>query len=160
MARAFKASGLDLPPDALERYLALYDERLLQHTRPYNGIPAMLERLASRAALAILTNKPIAATRRILDGLDLARFFPADAVLGGDGPFARKPDPEALRHLTAAAQSTPVTTVMVGIQTSIGAPREVRRRACVWRDTDSDSAAFRCTNWHPTTTSSTRRASC
>jgi phosphoglycolate phosphatase len=114
VARAFKASGLDLPPDALERYLALYDERLLQHTRPYNGIPAMLERLASRAALAILTNKPIAATRRILDGLDLARFFPADAVLGGDGPFARKPDPEALRHLTAAAQSTPVTTVMVG----------------------------------------------
>ncbi len=26
--------------------------------------------------LAVLTNKPLASTRRILDGLDLARFFP------------------------------------------------------------------------------------
>jgi phosphoglycolate phosphatase len=114
VARAFKASGLDLPHDALERYLALYDERLLQHTRPYAGMPAALEALASRAALAVLTNKPLAATRRILDGLDLARYFPADAVLGGDGPFARKPDPGALRHLIAAAGTSPVSTLMVG----------------------------------------------
>jgi phosphoglycolate phosphatase len=114
VARVFKASGLDLPPDALERYLALYDERLLQHTRPYSGIPATLEALASRAALAVLTNKPLAPTRRILDGLDLARYFRDDAVLGGDGPFPRKPDPAALRHLMTAAHASPETTVMVG----------------------------------------------
>jgi phosphoglycolate phosphatase len=114
VARAFKASGIDLPPDALERYLALYDERLLHHTRPYTGIPAMLEALASRSVLAILTNKPLAMTRRILDGLDLARYFPADAVFGGDSRFARKPDPGALRHLIAAAEASPVSTLMVG----------------------------------------------
>ena len=114
VARAFRASGIDLPADALERYLALYGERLLHHTRPYNGIPATLEALASRAALAVLTNTPLAATRRILDGLDLSRYFPADAVLGGDGPFARKPDPEALRHLIAGAQASPESTLMVG----------------------------------------------
>jgi phosphoglycolate phosphatase len=114
VARAFKASGVDRPPDALERYLALYDERLLHHTRPYNGIPATLDALASRAALAVLTNKPLAATQRILDGLDLARYFPTDAVLGGDGPFARKPDPDALRHLITVAQASPESTLMVG----------------------------------------------
>ena len=114
VARAFRASGIDLPPDALERYLALYDERLLNHTRPYTGIPATLEALASRAALAVLTNKPLAATRRILDGLELARYFPADSVLGGDGPFARKPDADALRHLIAASKASPASTLMVG----------------------------------------------
>jgi len=114
VARAFTASGIECPPDALERYLACYDERLLNHTRPYDGIAAVLEALGQRAALAVLTNKPIASTRRILDGLDLARYFPAGAVLGGDGPFPRKPDPAALRHLTAAAGAGPETTLMVG----------------------------------------------
>ena len=102
VARAFNASGVEPPADALSRYLTLYDQRLLNHTRPYEGIPSLLEALGSRATLAVLTNKPIASTRRILDGLDLARHFPSDAVLGGDGPFARKPDPAALLHLSRA----------------------------------------------------------
>ena len=114
VARAFKAAGVEPPPDALERYLACYDARLLNHTRPYDGIAEALEALGGRAALAVLTNKPIAATRRILDGLDLARHFPEAAVLGGDGPFARKPDPAGLRQLVAAANATGETTAMVG----------------------------------------------
>ena len=114
IARAFKASGVELPHDALERYLASYDERLLQHTRPYHGIPAVLETLSGRAALAVLTNKPLAATRRILDGLDLARYFAPDAVLGGDGPFPRKPEPDGLRHLMAAVGAVAASTLMVG----------------------------------------------
>jgi phosphoglycolate phosphatase len=114
VARAFKASGIERPADALNRYLAFYDERLLSHTRPYEGIPSLLDALGARAALAVLTNKPIASTRRILDGLDLARHFPSDAVLGGDGPFARKPDPAALLHLIAHAKASPKETLMVG----------------------------------------------
>ena len=114
VARAFEASGVERPPDALERYLAFYDARLLNHTRPYDGIPAVLEALGRGAALAVLTNKPIASTRRIHDGLHLARYFPADAVLGGDGPFPRKPDPAALRHLTARANANADSTLMVG----------------------------------------------
>ncbi|HEX3646615.1 MAG TPA: HAD hydrolase-like protein [Vicinamibacterales bacterium] len=114
VARAFNASGVEPPADALSRYLALYDERLLNHTHPYDGIPTLLEALGSRATLAVLTNKPIAPTRRILDGLDLARHFPSDAVLGGDGPFARKPDPAALLHLVTRAKARAGATMMVG----------------------------------------------
>ena len=114
VARAFKESGVERPADALPRYLAFYDERLLNHTRPYQGIPRLLEALASRTALAVLTNKPIASTRRILDGLDLSRHFPPDAVLGGDGPFPRKPDPTALLHLAARAGAEPDRTLLVG----------------------------------------------
>ena len=114
VARAFTARGIPRPPDALERYLALYDARLLNHTRPYEGMAEVLEALGRRAALAVLTNKPIASTRRILDGLDLARHFPHDAVFGGDGPFPRKPDPAALLHLAAGASAPAPSTLMVG----------------------------------------------
>ena len=92
------------PADALDRFLAIYDERLLQHTRPYPRHPGgARRRSAARATLAVLTNKPLAATQAILDGLDLARFFGRDAVVGGDGPFPRKPDPAGLLHLSRAA---------------------------------------------------------
>jgi phosphoglycolate phosphatase len=112
--RALKAGGIQRPSDALERFLSMYNRRLLNHTRAYDGIPHVLEALGRRAALAILTNKPIAATLRILDGLDLSRHFSPDAILGGDGRFPRKPDPTALLHLAAQAGATPLTTLMVG----------------------------------------------
>jgi len=114
VARAFAASGIEQPPDALERFLSIYDRGLLNHTRVYDGIPDVLEALGSRAALAVLTNKPMASTRRVLAGLDLARFFHEDAVVGGDGPFPRKPDPAGLRHLAARAGISHDDTVLVG----------------------------------------------
>jgi phosphoglycolate phosphatase len=112
--RALKAAGIKRPPDALERFLAIYNGRLLNHTKPYDGVPEVLDALGRDASLAVLTNKPIAATRRILDGLALLRFFPPNAVIGGDGPFPRKPDPAALLHLAAQASATPQDTLMVG----------------------------------------------
>jgi len=114
VARALEAAGLAMTPDALPRFIELYDERLLVHTRPYPDIPDVLAGLAERASLAVLTNKPIDATRRILAGLDLARYFAGDRVMGGDGPFPRKPDPTALRHLAEAAGVPLEETVLVG----------------------------------------------
>ena len=114
VARVFEARGLAPPADALARFLALYDERLLQHTRPYAGIPALLDLLALRAQLALLTNKPLASTRRVLAGLDLARHFPDALVVGGDGPLPRKPDPAALRSLMAGTGVGADETLLVG----------------------------------------------
>jgi phosphoglycolate phosphatase len=114
VARACTASGLEQPPDALARFLSIYEQRLLDHTRPYPGMPGVLAVLGLRARLAVLTNKPIASTRRILDGVDLAGHFPEDAVIGGDGPFPRKPDPAALRHLIAHAHVSAQSALLVG----------------------------------------------
>jgi phosphoglycolate phosphatase len=114
VARAFEAAGVVPPADALERYLSIYSERLLEHTRPYPEVPGVLAALGAQAALAVLTNKPMAATRTILDGLDLSRYFSDDAVIGGDGPFPRKPDPRGLRHLAAQAAIPLENTLFVG----------------------------------------------
>src|SRR5207249_854872 len=114
VSRVFAAAATDRPADALPRFLALYDARLLNHTRAYDGIEQTLSALQARAALAVLTNKPIAATRRILDGLGLARFFGADRIIGGDTPFGRKPEPAGLLHLAAAAAVPIASTLLVG----------------------------------------------
>jgi phosphoglycolate phosphatase len=114
VARAFAAVDIDRPSDALERFLRIYGDHLLDHTRPYPGIREALDHLRSRRQLAVLTNKPLASTRRILDGLSLASYFPPAAVVGGDGPFPRKPDPAALCHLAAQADVPLRDTLLVG----------------------------------------------
>ena len=114
VARVFAASGIARPPDALARFLAIYETRLLHHTRPYPGIPEALDAIAGRAPIAVLTNKPIASTRRILDALDLARRFDGAAVLGGDGPLPRKPDPAGLRHLAERVDTPLSSTLLIG----------------------------------------------
>ena len=49
MKRALTAAGVDAALDeALARFLSAYDERLTHHTRPYDGIPVLLEDLQSR----------------------------------------------------------------------------------------------------------------
>lgn len=112
--RAFAAAGSARPADALARFLAIYNSRLLKFTQAYDQIPEVLSALSARALLAVLTNKPLAPTMRILEGLGLARHFPPSRVIGGDGPFPRKPDPEGLRHLMTQASVSPAETVLVG----------------------------------------------
>jgi phosphoglycolate phosphatase len=114
VARAFAAAGRSKPDAALERFLSIYHRRLLRYTRPYAGMPQTLERLSTRASLAVLTNKPIAATLEILKGLDLLRYFAPDRIVGGDGPFPRKPDPSGLRHLASLCGVAAEETVLVG----------------------------------------------
>lgn len=113
IARAFAAANRPLPVGALERFLRVYDSRLLRHTVPYEGMTELLDALAARGTLAVLTNKPLGATRSILGGLGLAPYF-GDRVLGGDGPHPRKPDATGLLQLIDRASSAPEHTTMIG----------------------------------------------
>jgi phosphoglycolate phosphatase len=111
--RALAAAGsrLDIERD-LRRFLELYDERLLGHTKLYDGTREMLEALAAHSTLAVLTNKPQHHTDEILRGLDVVRYF--RWVLGGDTAHGRKPDPAGLRYLMSAAGAPAAETLMVG----------------------------------------------
>lgn len=113
VARALKAAGVDVDlHEALDRFRAVYDERLLVHTRPYDGIVALVRGLATRAPLAVLSNKPLAPSERLLDAFEIRSCFAS--VIGGDAAFARKPDPAGLRSLIADAGVAPESTMMVG----------------------------------------------
>lgn len=131
--RALTAAGLDpASPDALMRFLELYDDRLLAHTRLYDGTGEIIETLAADATLAVLTNKPARATAAILEGLGIARFF--EWVFGGDGPWPRKPDPAALRELMHRAGTDAAATVMIGDSAiDLATARAAGTRVCLVR---------------------------
>ena len=111
--RALAASGLDpAEPEALARFRRIYDQRLLIHTRPYDGVPEMVAHARTLGPLAVLTNKPEAPTHRLLDAFDLSSNF--RRVIGGDSRYPRKPEPAGLQALMAEFDATPHTTWLVG----------------------------------------------
>jgi phosphoglycolate phosphatase len=63
-------------------------------------------------ARAVLTNKPRKPAEWILNMLGLRHHFVE--VIGGDGPFPRKPDPAGLLHLMEEHGAAPEATVLVG----------------------------------------------
>ena len=117
--RALAAAGVgDVPgglPAALSRFLEAYDRRLLNHTRAYDGVADAVLVARRYAHVAVLTNKPVGASERILEGLGLRGLF--DEVIGGDGPLPRKPDPAALLELMERAGAAASSTLLVGDST-------------------------------------------
>ena len=118
VALALRAAGLATlaggePLQAsLQRFLEIYDGRLLRHTTSYPGIPEAVAEARRHARVAVLTNKPARATHAVLDGLGLAPLF--DDVIGGDGPWPRKPDPASLLALIERAGAEPARALLVG----------------------------------------------
>ena len=113
LPRALAAAGImPPPPNVLERFSAIYDEGLLNHTCAYQDMSETLEHAAATAQLAVLTNKMRGATIKILEGLDLARFF--WQVVGVDGPYPPKPAPDSILALMRQAGAEPSQTLLVG----------------------------------------------
>jgi phosphoglycolate phosphatase len=99
--------------EGLEVFMPWYREHLLDHAVVYDGLRAVLDRLAGEGAVfSVLTNKPADMSAKILAGLDLEGLCPR--LIGGDTLPVRKPDPTGLRQLIAAAAVAAPATLMVG----------------------------------------------
>lgn len=131
IARALRRAGLEIDLGAaLAEFFEIYGRRLLNHTRPYPGVGDLLDGLAPRAALALLTNKPERFIPPILDAFGMTGHFMA--VIGGDSVYPRKPDPASLRHLMSLARAEPATSLMVGdSMVDVETARRARARMCV-----------------------------
>lgn len=103
----------DLEDTALASFRARYFARLIVHTRPYDGVEALLGALADRAIpTAVLSNKPHAATQAIV-----RQLFPAHPfveVLGHRDDHPRKPDPASAFELARALGLSPSSILFVG----------------------------------------------
>jgi phosphoglycolate phosphatase len=115
--RALAAGGAAVDPAAMpelfERYRGFYLATATAATRAYPGVPETLAALrAADYRMVVCTNKFQAPTMKILDFLDLTRFF--DGVAGGDMVPARKPDPRHLLAALALVGGVPDQAVMVG----------------------------------------------
>jgi len=113
LAKAFATRGATPDEAATTAFLQDLEANSAVLTRPYPGIPEALDVLAATGwGLAICTNKPIAATRTLLDALGLASRFAV--VLGGDSLSVRKPDPGHVRGVLQAAGADAAEAVMIG----------------------------------------------
>ena len=97
----------------LAEFLIHYEANIANDSRPFPGAVPALEALAAQGAtLAVCTNKREYLSRKLLEELDLARYF---AGLAGRDTFAvSKPDPGHLTGVIALAGGDPSRAVMVG----------------------------------------------
>jgi phosphoglycolate phosphatase len=107
----------DVPPavveEGLARFMVRYGAHLLDATRPYPGVVDVLDALTTRGVvLSVLTNKPEAMSRAILQGLGLGRRFVG--VVGGDSLPTRKPDSAGIDHLLALGGTARAELLLVG----------------------------------------------
>lgn len=101
--RALPRLGPKALTEAVDVFKTHYRANCLKHTRLYAGVKKTLFHFRHKK-LAVVTNKPVRISRRILEGLGLADQF--GVIVGGDSLPRKKPDPEpvfyALRELGLA----------------------------------------------------------
>lgn len=107
--RAVPATRPELREPVMALYRSFYAENLLVHTKPYAGIPEALDAFVARGVrMAILSNKPEPATRKIAGAL-FSRW-PFERIHGERPNVPRKPDPTAALEI-ARAMAVPVDQV-------------------------------------------------
>jgi phosphoglycolate phosphatase len=95
------------------RMMADYDEHCLERTRLYDCIPETLGKLrAAGVRLAVNSNKPDAATRRIVEALIAPGTF--EAVAGARPGVPLKPDPAAALQISEKLDVSPSRMIYVG----------------------------------------------
>ncbi len=115
--RGFSLTGGAPTADALlgllRRFLEIYEANLTRLTRPFPGVVQTLARLtADGARCAVCTNKLRGLSVRILEALDMMRFF--EFVAGGDSTPARKPHPDHLLQTLGLMGAAPSHAAMIG----------------------------------------------
>lgn len=96
----------------LERFRGHYAAHLVDETRFYPGVAEMLAHLSGRLPLGVVTNKPEAPARAILNALGAAPYF--GVLVGGDTTPERKPSPRPLQHATHVLGVRTDHTILVG----------------------------------------------
>jgi phosphoglycolate phosphatase len=111
--RALPGLGEDEHLAALQFFLDYYGEHMLDATTLYPGVREALDRLhAERIPLAILTNKPVRFSARLIAGLGLSGHF--FRIYGGNSFEEKKPHPIGIERLISESEADRGRTVMVG----------------------------------------------
>jgi phosphoglycolate phosphatase len=95
----------------LEFFIQYYSIHKLDNTVLYSGVRETLDAL-SGMPMAVLTNKPVGASRGILQGLGLAETF--QIIYGGNSFERKKPDPMGVEIILREFGATPAEAMFVG----------------------------------------------
>jgi len=95
----------------LEFFIQYYSIHKLDNTSLYPGVRETLDALAGMP-MAVLTNKPVGASRGILQGLGLAETF--QIIYGGNSFERKKPDPMGVETILREFGAAPAQVMFVG----------------------------------------------
>jgi phosphoglycolate phosphatase len=111
LQRAFERT--EIPHGAVAAFEARYDQICCQESKVLDDVDATLEQLSSLGIeMAVCTNKPTFFSKKILDFLNLSRFF--RGIVGPDLAGARKPDAQHLLVTLDSVQCEPREALFVG----------------------------------------------
>jgi phosphoglycolate phosphatase len=96
---------------ALQFFLSYYEEHKMDSTCAYPGVAETLEKLASMP-MAVLTNKPVRISVRILEAMGLSKYF--QAIYGGNSFQTKKPDPLGATTILRELRAEPREALLVG----------------------------------------------
>jgi phosphoglycolate phosphatase len=96
---------------ALQFFLSYYELHKMDTTRAYPGVAETLKQLAG-VPMAVLTNKPVRISVRILDEIGLSKYF--RAIYGGNSFETKKPDPLGARTILRELNVEPGEALLVG----------------------------------------------
>jgi len=129
--RAMGAAASDEEVErALSFFLKHYFVHMLDKTVLYPGVREALDELkAACVPMAVLTNKPMAYSVAIVEGLGLSDHF--FRIYGGDSFPLKKPDPVGINALVTELNIARQATIMVGdSQIDIKTARNAGVQAC------------------------------
>lgn len=111
LERAFERP--DVPSGARAAFELRYDEVCCAESRVLDHVYSTIEQLAALdVRMAVCTNKPTSFSKKILEFLQLSRFF--RGIVGPDLAGARKPDARHLLVTLATVECTPEQALFVG----------------------------------------------
>jgi phosphoglycolate phosphatase len=115
--RALIAEGRSVGEAELDRMFAIFIDHYRAHiadrSRPFPQVESVLQRLAGEGfRLAVCTNKLESLSVRLLDALNLSRYFAA--ICGQDTFGIQKPDPQMLRLTIRRAGGDVERAIMIG----------------------------------------------
>jgi len=96
---------------ALQFFLSYYEQHKMDTTCAYPGVPETLEKLATMP-MAVLTNKPVRISVRILEAMGLSKYF--QAIYGGNSFQTKKPDPLGATTILRELSTEPREALLVG----------------------------------------------
>lgn len=113
LAAAFPELRAEQRDALVPEFLARYGSAVCVLSRPFDGIEDVLWNLEARGARwGVVTNKPEALARGVMEGVALAAR--CAVLIGGDTLAQRKPDPAPLRHACLHLGVEPAQAVYVG----------------------------------------------
>jgi phosphoglycolate phosphatase len=110
--RSLGQTHMDRFDQAFATFMHHYDLHCTDNTVLYPGVAETLSKLAETYSLAVLTNKSLKFSLKILEALRVRSYF--REVLGGDSLPTKKPDPAGILYLAEKWNLKPDQIIMVG----------------------------------------------